>query len=782
MKHKVVNTWNTFDGKIGVSYYEGGERKSTEILPDLYFAIHKSDEKLTKKILLDSEFVAEIKEDSKFPDYLKLHCNLKHRNGIVLMLEDAGIKTFEGDLMPDRRWYIDKEIEVSDTYKKLYFDIETDDSKEKIEIGKERVLSFAGIDNDNKKHFIMLEEFTDDAEKKMMVKILKLINRYDMVLGWNSSEFDIPYLRERMVKYGLHKTKDYRWKELARFDLLKRFRHILRFDIYLKKFNLDFVANYFLGKGKIDHSGEKIIDLYNNNKEKLKEYNIEDCILVKGLDEKLNVSDMMIRQCQWCGVPASQFGLYSIIDAYILKMAHSIGKFGKTSLNAIKERAPKNEKGNMDPNDTSRDKAKYMGAIVLDPIVGMYKKVYVFDYKSLYPSMMITSNIGYDSLRLQPEEGCIINPGTLSINRKSGPIVPTYFVKNPSVIKMAISYLIKLRGEYKKLKLQMIEEGKNHGPEWDKVHSDEVIVKELSNSTYGIMGLEYGRYFDVDVAESITLFGQWVITFARDYFNRIGYNVIYGDTDSVFVDTGGKTMDVEKELEQYHVELKKELKEKYNIDDSIIQLNFDKEYNSFILVAKKSYTGHVVNIEGKKTDDTYARGLDFIKRNTFSYAAVKQKELIDKLLHNKITSSAECVEWVRETKDEFNNKNFTKDELTISQKVNKSIKDYKTVPLHVRLIKDLQEKTGQVFTNIEIDYIITDGSIGKGMGGVLAENFTGDFDREYYWTNKTQPVLQRITDVAFPDETVFEPKLKKVRKTKEKLDLGDTLEGQLSLF
>ncbi len=772
-KLKVVNVWNTFDGKIGVSYYEGEERKTTEIRPDLYFAINLKDNEKAQKILINTSY--EVKYEI-VPDFVKIHCHLKQRNDIVLLLEDSEIETFEGDLMPDRRWYIDKQIEVSNKYRKLYFDIETDDSKEKIEIGKERVLSFAAIDDEGKKYFIPLKYLTDEAELDMMKKILRLINKFDIVLGWNSSEFDIPYLRERMVKYGLHKTKDYRWKELARFDLLKRFRHILRFDIYLKKFNLNFVANYFLGKGKLDHSGERIIDLYNNNKEKLKEYNIEDCILVKELDEKLGVSDMMIRQCQWCGVPASQFGLYSIIDAYILKQAHSIGKFGKTSLNALNERNAKNEKGNMNPNETSTDKAKYMGAIVLDPIVGMYGKVYVFDYKSLYPSMMITSNIGYDSIRLKSESDCLINPGTLTINRKSGPIIPTYFVKTPSVITMAISHLITLRSEYKKLKLKMIEEGTNHGPEWDKVHSDEVIVKELSNSTYGIMGLEYGRYFNVDVAESITLFGQWVIIFARDYFNSIGYNVIYGDTDSIFVDTSGEIMDVEKELEKYHIELKKALKEKYNIDKSIIQLNFDKEYNSFILVAKKSYTGHVVNIEGKKTDDIYARGLDYIKRNTFSYAALKQKELIDMFLHKKITTPDECREWVKKTKEEFDAKEFTIDELTISMKVNKSIESYKTVPLHVRLVKDLQERTGQTFTNVEIDYIITDSL--DGMNGVLVSDYTGGFDRLYYWTNKTRPVLQRITDAVFPNEEIFEPIPKKVRIKKIKEDLS----GQLTLF
>lgn len=766
-KHKVVNTWNTYDGKMGVSYYENGERKTVELSPEWYFAIRGRDVEKAKEIIKTTPHIVQFNIDAEFPDYIKISCKRETGSILAVLLENSGITTYEGDLMPDKRWFIDKKIEISDRYDKLYFDIETDDTNEKIVVGQERILSFGAIDNYGKKYFIILKENTDEAEKEMMIRILKLINKFDMVIGWNSSEFDIPYLRERMVKYGLHKTNLYKWKQLARYDLLKRFRHIFRFDNHLKKFNLDFIGNYFLGKGKLDHSGEKIIDLYNNDKDKLRDYNLEDCILVKELDEKLGVSDMMIRQCQWCGVPACQFGLYSIIDSYILKTAHNIGKYGKTSKKAIEERSTHNVRTRESSSETTTEKNKYLGAIVLDPKVGMYGRVYVFDFKSLYPSMMITSNIGYDSLRYEANDSSIINPGTAEIPRRDTHIKPTYFVKEPSVINLAITNLLKKRTEYKNLKLKMIEDRTNKGPEWDRVVSDEIIVKELSNSTYGIMGLEYGRYYDVDIAESITLFGQWMILYSRDYFNSIGYNVIYGDTDSVFVETGGREMDLEAELKKYHEVLKKVLKEKYNIENSIIQLNFDKQYESLILIAKKSYTGHVINIEGKKTDDIYARGLEFIKKNTFSFASEKQKELVDLLLHGKIKTAEECIEWRKNTKYEFNIKDFTKDELTLTQKVGKPIKEYtgKTPPLHVRLAKVLQDKTNQVFTHVEIDYIITSGE--KGMQGVLAEDFDGTFDREYYWANKTQPILERITKVAFPKIEIFEPKLKKIRMKKE---------------
>lgn len=769
-KNKVLHTCNNFNN-ILVKYEDpDGNIAIKELWVDWYFAINEKDlaeaRKLQESTNLDIHFII----DSQFPAFVQVHYDRRSKNQpdrdqVVLKFEEKGIETFEGDLMPDRRWYIDREVEVASKYRKLYFDIETDDTNTKIRIGKDRILSYAAIDSDGNKFFYSIEKNTNEAEIQLLQNFASLIENYDLLLGWNSSEFDIPYIKERMAKYEIKAN----WKMIGKFDLLKRFRHIFRFDSHIRTFSLDYIAHHFLDKGKVPHS-EKIIDLWKYNKEKLRLYNEEDSLLVKELDEKLGVSAMMIKQSQWCGVPATKFGLYTIIDAHIMRTAHRNGKFCKTSVRAIKERNLKNQQGNEDPNDTHdqkykrlhspvKEKAKYTGAIVLEPKTGVYSGVYVFDFKGLYPSMMRTSNIGYDTLRYEAnDQNYIINPGTLAIKRKLGGIRPTYFEKAPSVINLAISELIVKRSEYKKLKLKMIEEGTNKGPKWESVVSDEIIVKELSNSTYGIMGLEYGRYFSVDVAESITLFGQWCITFAKKFFESLGYLVIYGDTDSVFVVAGKEEMDYDERLNLFHTALKKELNEKYNIDTCFIELEFDKRYETLILIEKKTYVGHVTNIERKKTDDIYARGLEYHKKNTFSYAAKKQKELIDLVLY-KHPGKDEIQEWLWSTRDGFFAKEFTKDDLMIIQKVGRNLEDYtgKTPPLHVRLAMELKEKNGGNFRNTEIEYIITNHT-GK-MNGVLAENFDGKFDREYYWSNKTQPLLERIANVVCPGYDWFNPTL-----------------------
>jgi DNA polymerase elongation subunit (family B) len=748
------STWKNGEELVWVKYETPEGSKTVEVKYEWYFLVHCNDQGKLSALLSTT---LERPKLERTGDYLKVYAQDRDlRTKLVLLLENNGITTYEGDLLLDKRWYIDHEIEIGTTFKKLYFDIETDDTSPIITVGKDRILSFAAVDDQGKTYFEVLEDNSDEAEEKLLIKFLKLVRKYDIILGWNSSGFDIPYLKERMKKYELNKHKDYKWREFAKYDLLKRFRHIFRFDSHIKSFSLEFVSNHFLGRGKIKHA-EKIIELWKNNKEKLKEYNIEDCNLVKELDEKLGVSNMMIRQSQWCGVPPAQFGLYSIIDAYILKKAHGIGKYCKTSVNALKERSLENSRTHENPNDTDTEKSKYVGALVLEPQTGKYSNVYTFDFKGLYPSMMRTSNIGYDSIRYEAAADRMTNPGTLTMLRQSGIVKPTYFDKVPSVINLAISDLITKRGEYKELKLKMIEEGTNKGTDWERVVSDEIIVKELANSTYGIMGLEYGRYYSVDIAESITLFGQWNILFAKKFFENQGFNVIYGDTDSVFVSTGDELIDVDSYLEKFHYELEMTLKESYGIDKSFIQLNFDKQYDSFLLIAKKTYVGHVINIEGKKTNDLYARGLEFHKKNTFDYAAKKQKELIELVLSKNI-SKPELYNWSQSTRDDFYKRSFTADELTITQKVGKGVEEYsRTPPLHVRLAQKIHQETGVDLHHSEIDYIITSGSSKKSnkANGILSSEFTGEFDRDYYWENKTLPILERITKTIYPDYDAF---------------------------
>lgn len=811
-KQTLVNTWNGRKDSIYVLYEtDRGRLSPKKIDVQWFFGIKASDYEKAKEVVRNNRLKLSAIRDPKYPGFIKIivkeidsHAIQFDRYAVVLLFEESGIPTYEGDLPPDRRWYIDQDLDICKNLSKLYFDIETDDSKAVIEIGGERIVSFAAVDQDGKKFFTKLDEMTDEAEARMLIKILRLVCKYDILLGWNSREFDIPYLKARMRRYDLHKTKYYKWREVANFDLLKRFRHVYGFNTAIRSFSLEFVSQHFLGHGKIKHEKQRIIDLYHNDPELLKKYNLEDCLLVKELDEKLGVSSLMILQSNWCGVPASDFGVYSTLDGFILRIAHHVGRFEPTSVTAIKEKIKKQKKYNEEsqgnfsresPDVTDTLKKKYLGGLVLDPESGFYDHVYVFDFKSLYPSIMKTGNIGRDTLLYEDDGTCIINPGTQVLNRKSGPVVPTFFQQEHGTIYFVISEIMAKRKEYKAKRIELIEQHKNQGPEWETAVSNDNAVKVIANSIYGIMGLEYGRYFNVDVAESITLFGQWMILNAKKFFESKGHKVIYGDTDSVFVAAKEK-IDIDTILAEYHAFLSKELKSQYRIQDHVIELEYDKEYDGFILITKKTYCGLVSTYEGKKVDEVYSRGVEFAKRGTFGFASEKQRELVDMILRKK-PATGKIKKWLVDVKTEFYHRDFDKEELAISTKVGKELSHYdkprkkkevakvidngqtnmfseetgtkvavvekekkkNTLPLHVRIAKKIKEKTGEFYRNTEVEYIVT--SHDEMLDGVHIDDFDGTWSRDYYWENKTLPLLKRVIEVTHPKidfETMFNTK------------------------
>jgi DNA polymerase elongation subunit (family B) len=328
------------------------------------------------------------------------------------------------------------------------------------------------------------------------------------------------------------------------------------------------------------------------------------------------------------------------------------------------------------------------------------------------------------------------------------------------------------RKEFKNIILKMIEDGQNKGKDWEKVRSDEIVVKELGNSLYGIQGLEYGRYYSPDIAESITLFGHWLLEFTEDFFEKLGHEIVAGDTDSVFVKCKGE-LNSNEVLNNFHKTLNKLLKDVYNVNECHIILEPDKTYDNLIILAKKAYIGHITHNEGKKVDDIYTRGIDYIKRDTLSIAGDIQKELINLIF--KDSSIDYLKKWIHDTKLNFYNKKFTKDELKISHKVGKDLKDYtaRTLPLHIRLAKEIYEKTGKNLKSTEIEYIVV--GTEPLIQGVLYDDFKdGDpFDIDYYWSKKVAALLKRVLIKVYPDENwnelLMDFKTIKEKKEKERL-------------
>jgi len=729
---KYINGF-TFKEKIVLEYKENGIKKQEEIYDfKWYFFISKKD--LSKIDLDKMKSCGMINDYIIGNEYIKLYSqNLNNpyekdaKQAVLAYLKKENIETFESDFDSLKRYCIDNNIEVDDNYDILYFDIETDDTNIGIVIGGSPMLTMGAIDNEGNRFY-----FNDKNEKVLLQKCLNLFKRYDIITGWYSKGFDVPYIKERMKKYRLR----FNWRSVAHIDMQKRFISLFN----LSKYSLNYVSNYFLEDSKIDHSGKRIIDMYNDEPELLEKYNMQDVQLLKDLDEKVDCFKLMIKEAKWCNTFMSQFYVSELLDNFILKNAK--------------------EKNIICPSKKEVfEKGKYTGALVLEPERGLYDDVYVFDFSSLYPSIIMTSNIGFDTL---DENGGIKNPGS-GFNFKDD---------KKSIVKETIEGMIGKRKAYKDAKLRMIEEGINTGPEFETVVSNEYVVKSLTNSIYGIMGMQQSRWYSVEIAESITKMGQWIIKFTKKYFDTIGFKVIYGDTDSVFV-VDNEKKDIKNNmkdiLKEYHKILEEELL-KYGIKDSKINLEDDKTFSKFLLVDKKNYTGIASSLNGKKTNELYTKGLDYIKRNTIKYASNKQKELIKHILIDNYNID-DCIYFIEDIQREVIDGKLKKEDLIVRTKITKQPSEYVSKLPHVIVAEKIIEKYG-LLQNYEIEYIVKD-SISKDY--LMVEEYEDKYDEYFYWNNRIFNLLKRITNVAFPEEDWKRFYMKNIRKKGSRKDKTNQL-------
>lgn len=703
--------------------------KSSQAYPfRWYFYVRLADASRVRKIYPGLEVKPGQAFAKVYADYWEA------RKTLLPELHFQKIATFEGDFPPEDRFKYDHQIEFDEEVDLLYVDIETDDRNPVIDIGRDYILSFAARDKKGNHYFHRLAELSPGAEQELLEKFNALIKKYQIVAGWNLLGFDKPYLRARMERYEM------RLANVGWFDMFKRAKHIYRSDSVIKSFSLENFCQFFLKRGKVKHE-EKIYELWLNHPEKLQEYNAEDVNLCHDVDQVVNITDMMIRQAQWCNILPRKFSIYALIDSVIIQMSHQLRRPVPTNLNYFKFYREEQE--------LSED--HFMGAEVLNPYTGFHRNVYVFDFKSLYPSIMMTCNIGYDVLCERPPEGdYCIPPGPATIPReRDGKVKEIYFSQEKSCVVETVKRIIGLRAEYKKLRLKYVEEGRTEEPEYQKIKSDEITVKELSNSIYGIMGMQYGRYYDVDVAEAITLTGRWILNYAKAYFElRRGLKVIYGDTDSIFIQAEGE-LNLDEELAGFHQNIERELTQNFRCPESHICLNFDKHYTNFIIFAKKNYAGHCDNMEGKVVDKLFVRGMEYIKRNTFKWAAERQEKLLNDILRGQLPV-AEVLDRVRAYKAEFFRSEFDVAQLKLSQRVGKD--EYTNNALVGRLARRHEELTGINPVGTELEYIIT--GCKRGIRACLLVDYTGRFSREHYWEGLSRPLFDKILEVVAPGKNI----------------------------
>lgn len=397
---------------------------------------------------------------------------------------------------------------------------------------------------------------------------------FDVISGWNSEFFDIPYLvnrGDRLFGEGTSKklspwgkirqyTVNYGTKENIGYEIYG-INHLDYLAVYKKfclqpreSYKLDDIALLELGRKKVDYRAEgykDLADLYERNPQRYYEYNLEDTVLIQDLDKLTGYLDVLFAMCYSAGVNYKD-GLttLTIWDATI----HNYLMDRNTVIPTIKPSV----------NPT----AKIAGGFVKEPVPGLYKWVMSFDLNSLYPHLIMQYNISPDThMRDIPSNlyECSlsasvdsflderIDTGTLVRNDLTVTPNGQFYRKDKTGFLPALmkSYYDG-RVEYKKKMIEAkIANQKNPSPELEREivrnHNMQYAMKILLNSAYGAIANKYFRWFEQLNAEAITMGGQlsirWIEKDINKFMNQtlktdnVDY-VIAVDTDSVYINFG----------------------------------------------------------------------------------------------------------------------------------------------------------------------------------------------------------------------------------------------------
>jgi DNA polymerase-2 len=261
-------------------------------------------------------------------------------------------------------------------------------------------------------------------------------------------------------------------------------------------------------------------------------------------------------------------------------------------------------------------------------------------------------------------------------------------------------------------------------------------IKILMNSFYGVMGSTGCRFYHPQLPSAITSTGQWLLLESKKHLESKGYDVVYGDTDSLFVklkEGEGKNYlvngkDIANQLNNYW---KERLKKDFNVK-SYLELEFEKYYRKFIITpvrgaeagAKKRYVGLVVD-DGKETLEFV--GTEFVRSDWTKLAKDFQVELYERILYNK-----EIVKWMNSVVDAVY-KGELDEKLVYRKRLRKDVEEYvKNIPPQVKAARMLSDVGNVVY------YVFTK------KGPVPVELNPKDIDYQHYIEKQLKPIADSI--------------------------------------
>jgi DNA polymerase-2 len=715
-----------------------------------YFYVRESDVTKLKKLKLEIKFEVEGSELKNFGEEAVSKIVLENPKEVPNLrreFEEKGISCYEADIRFVYRFMMDNGIkgamEIKGEHKKaegvdrfyeepmlspghfhpklktVSIDIETAaDASE--------VYCISLFADDFSKVLFLTDKKLKDAEswkteEELLKRFREVLKEYDpdIITGWNLIDFDLRVLRDRFEHHKLSfdigrsnersilRIQDSFLKDstanITGRTALDGMRLLKTSFIGLSDYKLQTAAEEILGDTKLKifdelEKGEEIERLAKKDPQKLASYNLKDAELVIKILEKKGIIDLTVQRSLLTGMELDRVkASIASLDNLYIREATKRGYVCKTS-------------------DYSDSEERITGGFVRESNPGIYDFIDVLDFKSLYPSIIRTFNIDPLSFVAKDvkekgakQEDLIIAPNGARFKRKIG------------ILPGLIQSLWDQRDEAKKRKNA----------------EESYAIKITMNSFFGVLANPMCRFYSVDMANAITHFGQFIVKKTAELAEEEGYKVIYGDTDSIFVETKAEDLARAKKIGEEIAAHANRYWDKYvkeeHKTESFLELQFEKTFIRFIMPrvrgeetgAKKRYAG--MRLVDEKEEISFT-GMEFVRRDWTPLAKKFQLELLDRIFHKK-----EVTVFIKDFAIDLRKGRY--DELLVYKKaIRKELIGYtKTTPPHVKAARKLKKLTSSI-----IEYVITED------GPEPVQQIDHKLDYEHYIDKQVKPIADSV--------------------------------------
>lgn len=552
----------------------------------------------------------------------------------------------------------------------------------------------------------------------------------DIITGYNIDGYDLPFLEtlSKKANVSLNLSRDGSMPQRIQGQFWRIHGRVVadawwnvKRELHPKQESLAFVSHELLGEEKGDVDRLSIENEWEKDKERVIKYCIRDAYLALKILQKMDVIEKYENMSTVARLPLDDVwnsGNSTLIDSLVIREADK-----------RKIAVPMN-------NFTVQNADKIEGGYVHSIEPGLYDMVAVMDFKSMYPSLMIKYNICFTTMS---PSGEIASPNG------------TRFV-SPSIKKGLIPELLEklmmTRDEYK---ATMKMEG---GPDKKRyLDSMQGQVKTLMNSFYGVFASSFYRFTDQNIGSSITAFGRETIKGIINDLAEKGIQVVYGDTDSIFIKTGKENVE---DAFEYANGIKNEISGKLGI-----QLEVERILDPlFSHGAKKRYAGKILYPESEK-GNMIVRGYEIRRTDSFDLQSEALMDIFNRILDRDVNGALrrakEIISDVKSGKAEI-------EKLVISRTV-KEFDFYKEVDslANVQAARKLMKMGHEFVPGMKVSWIVIDSKKRPQIVEPYLPNqsFAGKPDYDYY-ADRIAQTLARITEVFSIDE--FSLKNVEVRK------------------